>query len=445
MARRLVGAGADVAKRDGGGFTALHAAAQAGDDSKLGVLLAAGADVALPTAPPNSPAVHSERVAVGRYGRRRWAKLIEERRVIEAARAEAREAVDRAATAAKEAGDAAVRWAEALEPMHSTAPSTPPPAVPALGNYHELTPEVLQRWEDVARGGAALPPGAVVEGLAEVQVWRVPSRRQPLRIWHRQEDTAAPEGQQPPPAGWAESGEIVVAMSPPVTDANGALWLQVSVPPPADDSSSRPLGGRGSGEDDAAGVTGLGLGLGAGLALYSASPRRAGTDTSPTRRRAGGGPVVAEGLTTPYGMAAQLSPWRARRSPTRRHPKGGSRPDVDRAPFGERSAVPGTSISIGHPFDSCAALSPTLIHNAFLYLRGTSWGGVIERALQCLADREAGTVGLTRSWCLPCGPQTCHRQRTLQQPLRGQLNRVGAAPKIRDGGQQQRRHGLDSR
>ena len=58
MARRLVGAGADVAKRDGGGFTALHAAAQAGDDSKLGVLLAAGADVALPTAPPRSARLH---------------------------------------------------------------------------------------------------------------------------------------------------------------------------------------------------------------------------------------------------------------------------------------------------------------------------------------------------------------------------------------------------
>ena len=55
MARRLAGAGADVAKRDGGGFTALHAAAQAGDDSKLGVLLAAGADVALPTAVSSSP------------------------------------------------------------------------------------------------------------------------------------------------------------------------------------------------------------------------------------------------------------------------------------------------------------------------------------------------------------------------------------------------------
>ena len=56
LARQLLDAGADVNGQGEGGFTALHSAAQNGDEALVGLLLSRGADTSLTTAEGKRPA-----------------------------------------------------------------------------------------------------------------------------------------------------------------------------------------------------------------------------------------------------------------------------------------------------------------------------------------------------------------------------------------------------
>eukprot|EP01052_Picozoa_sp_SAG31_P026011 SAG31_NODE_2324_length_5941_cov_1.960801_2_plen_456_part_00 len=267
MQTALIESGADIDQTDFGGFTPLHAAAQCGEDRKIELLLQSGAAVEQLSRPPHDDTLDRTQRAITRHGKQRWAKLVDEPKCIQDSQNRCKSILDEAEKVVADVKTAVEAVSATIQP----------------GAGHRLDAAMKKVWDQQSSDMSKWDGAKVAESTKGV------------RAWQALVDCSvhAEKSSESEVLAVAAVGDILVATQGPETDDEEALWLPVVVP-----TKDLPT------DSDPAKAVELFLTI----------------ETSENKFKENNSKPAAGQFTK--AVREQSMPWKARRCPSRYHPKG---------------------------------------------------------------------------------------------------------------------------